>query len=95
MLKEILYIHIETNNLQIAYSVSKPPLHLTAQGGELYEFDDFLTALYPEINLEKIHAKEALILQKKLYYQLQEEIRQAILLELIKFREHLKQEFSV
>lgn len=89
MLKEILYVHLEENNVYIAYNENKALLWLTREGGDLNDFIEFLQILCPEFNVETLKVEEAIALQKQLYSALRDQVRQSILLELVKFREKI------
>ena len=93
MLKEILYVHLEENNVHIAYDADKAPLWLSEEGGDLNDFAEFLEALCPGINSENLCVEEAIRLQKQLYRALRDEVREAIWLELVKFRQTIHNSF--
>jgi len=93
MLKEIHYVHLENNNIVIAYQDKY--LNLREDGGDLSELDEFLQFLCNNtLDLDKLEAQHAKALQHELYARFRNEIREGIILQLLRLRQDMEKRYS-
>lgn len=92
MLKEIHYVHLENNNVVIAYQDKY--LNLREDGGDLSELDEFLQFLCNnKLDLDKLDSQHAKALQHDLYARLRGEIHEGIILQLLRLRQDMEKRY--